>query len=113
MKKIEAIIRPHMFTYVKESLDRIGYNGLTVTEVEGHGRQGGVTQFFRGRKYNLALIPKVKVEIVAAGAKVSRIVKCILKAASTGKEGDGKVFVYGIQEAYQVSSGASGEKVVS
>jgi nitrogen regulatory protein P-II 1 len=113
MQKIEAIIRPSMLSEVKDALDQVGYNGLTLTEVEGHGQQKGVPQEFRGRKFNQDQIPKVKIEIVATARKVPDLIRSILKTASTGKPGDGKIFVYDIREAYQVSSGAKGEKVVS
>ena len=113
MKKIEAIIRPEKFREIKEALEVAGYPGVTVTEVEGHGKQKGVDRKFRGMKYRLELIPKIKLEIVTTPKNVSKIVKAILKAARTNKVGDGKIFVYSIEKAYKISSGEGGEKVVS
>ena len=113
MKKIEAIIRPEKFEDVKSALEEAGYAGLTVTEVEGHGKQKGVTQQWRGRKYKVELLPKMKLEVVAPSKEADKLVKAIIKAAATGSVGDGKIFVYSIDEAYRISSGESGDKVVS
>jgi nitrogen regulatory protein P-II 1 len=113
MKKIEAILRPSKLVDVRAALEKAGYPGLTLTEVEGHGKQKGLTQVFRNRKYQVDFLPKVKVEIVAGGRDAARIVKTILKAARTGKAGDGKIFVSSVETAYRVSSGEKGEKVVS
>jgi nitrogen regulatory protein P-II 1 len=113
MKKIEAIIRPTSFEKVKEALEDAGYPGITVSEVEGHGKQKGMVQQWRGQEYRVELLPKLKLEIVATSKDAAKIVKAILKSASTGKVGDGKVFVYGVDEAYKISSGEEGEKVVS
>ncbi len=112
MKKIEAIIRPDKFEDVKDALKEAGYGGVTVTEVEGHGLQKGVTQQWRGRQYKVELLPKVKLEIVCPDREKNKIIKAIMESAQTGQVGDGKIFVYDIAEAYRISSGESGEKVV-
>jgi nitrogen regulatory protein P-II 1 len=112
MKKIEAIIRPDKFEDVKAALKEAGYGGLTVTEVEGHGLQKGVTQQWRGRQYKVELLPKIKLEIVCPDREKEKIIKAILWSAHTGQVGDGKIFVYDIAESYRISSGESGEKVV-
>jgi len=113
MKKIEAIIRPDKFEDVKAALKEAGYGGLTVTEVEGHGLQKGLTQQWRGRQYKVELLPKVKLEIVCPDREKDKIVRAIMESAQTGQVGDGKVFVYDIAEAYRISSGESGETVVA
>jgi nitrogen regulatory protein P-II 1 len=113
MKKIEAIIRPEKFEEVKAALEEAGYGGITVTEVEGHGKQKGITQQWRGRKYKVELLPKLKLEIVTTSKDSAKLIKAILKSGSTGQVGDGKIFVYAIEEAYKISSGEEGEKVVS
>jgi nitrogen regulatory protein P-II 1 len=113
MKKIEAIIRPDKFEDVKAALKEAGYGGLTVTEVEGHGLQKGVTQQWRGRYYKAELLPKIKLEIVCPEREKEKIIKAILWSAHTGQVGDGKIFVYDIAESYRISSGESGEKVVA
>ncbi len=112
MKKIEAIIRPVMFEKVKNALEEVGYPGITVSEVEGHGKQKGMTQQWRGQEYRVEMLPKLKLEIVSSNKDVGKIVKAILESAKTGKVGDGKVFVYSIEEAYKVSTGEEGEKTV-
>ena len=113
MKKIEAIIRPDKYAEVKKALEAAGCPGLNVTEVAGHGVQKGVHKQFRGLKYHLGEIPKVKLEIVVPAKDERKIVKVILKAACTHKEGDGKIFVSPVEKAWRISSGESGEKVVS
>ncbi len=112
MKKIEAIIRPVKFDDVKMALAETGYGGITVTEVEGHGTQKGFTQVWRGREYKVDLLPKIKLEIVCPEKDTAKLVKAILKSAWTGQAGDGKIFVYEIAEAYRISSGEEGEKVL-
>lgn len=112
MKKIEAIIRPVKFEDVKAALQEAGYGGVTITEVEGHGTQKGFTQVWRGREYKVELLPKIKLEIVCSDKDVPKLVKAIFKSAQTGQVGDGKIFVYTIDEAYRISSGEEGEKVL-
>lgn len=113
MKKIEAIIRPAKLEAVMEALEEVGYPGVTLTEVEGHGKQKGLVQQWRGQEYKVEFLPKVKLEIIAASKEVKKIVQAIMKSASTGQVGDGKVFVSSVEEAYRISSGEEGEKVVS
>lgn len=113
MKKIEAIIRPEKFDSVKKALEQAGYTGVTLTEVEGHGKQKGLSQQFRGWKYKVEFLPKLKLEIVAPSADIDKLVKAIMTSASTGQVGDGKIFVYPIESAYRISSGESGETAVS
>ncbi len=113
MKKIEAIIRPDKFDSVKKALEEAGYTGVTLTEVEGHGKQKGLSQQFRGYKYKVEFLPKLKLEIVAPSADIEKLVKAIISSASTGQVGDGKIFVYTIDEAYRISSGEAGDKAVS
>ncbi len=113
MKKIEAIIRPEKFDSVKKALELAGYTGVTITEVEGHGKQKGLSQQFRGYKYKVEFLPKLKLEIVAPSADVEKLVKAILTSASSGNVGDGKIFVYTIDEVYRISSGETGDTAVS
>jgi nitrogen regulatory protein P-II 1 len=113
VKKIEAIIRPDKFDSVKKALEDAGYTGVTLTEVEGHGKQKGLSQQFRGYKYKVEFLPKLKLEIVAPSADIEKLVKAIITSASTGQVGDGKIFVYGIDEAYRISSGEAGDTAVS
>ena len=113
MKKIEAIIRPDKFDSVKKALEDAGYTGVTLTEVEGHGKQKGLSQQFRGYKYKVEFLPKLKLEIVAPSADIDKLVKAIITSASTGQVGDGKIFVYTIDEAFRISSGEAGDIAVS
>ena len=109
MMKIEAIIQPSRFESVKESLLEIGVEGMTVTEVRGHGRQKGHTEVYRGREYTVDLLPKIKLEMVLADALVNRAVEAILKSAKTGKIGDGKIFLSRIEEAIRIRNEERGE----
>jgi nitrogen regulatory protein P-II 1 len=109
MKKIEAIIQPSRFDSVKEALLEIGVEGMTVTEVRGHGRQKGHTEVYRGREYVVDLIPKTKLEVVLPDALADSVVAAILKAAKTGKIGDGKIFVSKTEEAIRIRNGERGE----
>jgi nitrogen regulatory protein P-II 1 len=109
MKKIEAVIRPTKAGDVYAALGGAKCPGLMMTEIEGHGRQKGVEQEFRGKKYKTELLTKAKIEIVANDEDVDRIVKAIRDAALTGKEGDGKIFVYTIDDAIQIRTGERGK----
>jgi len=109
MKKVEAIIQPARFDSVKEALLEIGVEGMTVTEVRGHGRQKGHTEVYRGREYVVDLLPKVKLEIILPDALTENIVAAILKAAKTGKIGDGKIFVSKIDDSIRIRNGERGE----
>src|SRR5437899_6943565 len=102
MKKIEAIIQPHKLEDVKEALKAIGIDGMTISEVRGHGRQKGHKEVYRGQEYNVDLIPKVKVEVVVAGSRADEIIKALTTAARTGKIGDGKIFIYDVAEAIRI-----------
>jgi len=104
MTKLEAIIRPNRFDAVKEALTQLGIEGMTVSEVRGHGRQKGHTEVFRGREYDVDLIPKVKVELVLLEDQVERAIDAISGAAFTGKIGDGKIFYYNIDGAVRIRS---------
>ncbi len=109
MKKIEAIIRPEKLEAVRSALEAVGYAGLMITEIEGHGRQRGITQQWRGKKYKVEFLPKIKIEIVACDKDVDTIMESIAKAATTGKLGDGKIFVYSIEAALKIRTGEKGE----
>ncbi|HLG31391.1 MAG TPA: P-II family nitrogen regulator [Candidatus Brocadiales bacterium] len=112
MKKIEAIIRPEKVNIVKEALEELGYPGMTVTEVKGHGIQKGVTEMWRGRVFKVDLLSKVKMEIVVTDADVDRLVQAIAKEARTGNIGDGKIFISSIEDAVRIRTGEAGEKAV-
>src|SRR3954468_24644763 len=102
MKKIEAIIQPFKLDEVKEALKGIGIDGMTITEVRGHGRQKGHKEVYRGQEYNVDLLPKVKVELVVPGARADEAIKVLTMAARSGKIGDGKLFVYDVAEAIRI-----------
>jgi nitrogen regulatory protein P-II 1 len=112
MKKIEAIIRSERLQTVLDSLESSGYAGITVTEVEGHGKQKGITQQWRGKEYKVSLISKIKVEIVAKDKDVDKIIKSIIEAAQTGVMGDGRIFVSDISSTYKIRTGESGESTL-
>lgn len=112
MKKIEAIIRPGKLDELKEALSQAGIEGITVSNVLGHGRQKGYTQIYRGQEVRSQLLPKVKLEIVTLDAKVQLVVETIQTVARTGSVGDGKIFVYPIEESVRIRTGESGENAV-
>jgi nitrogen regulatory protein P-II 1 len=112
MKKIEAIIKPFKLEDVKSALMTLGIQGMTVIEVKGFGRQKGHTEIYRGSEYVVDFLPKVKIEIVVADSQVNPAVDAIVKAAKTGKIGDGKVFVYAIESVVRIRTGESGEQAV-
>ncbi len=112
MKKIEAIIQPSRFDSVKNALLEIGVEGMTVTEVRGHGRQKGHTEVYRGREYTLDLLPKVKIEMVLPDQRVDSAIEAILKAAKTGKIGDGKIFLSTVGDAIRIRNDEHGESVL-
>ena len=109
MKKIEAIIRPEKVTEVRQALEKVGFPGLNVSEVEGHGKQKGVVQQWRGEKYRVELLPKVRLEIVVSDKDVNKIVRAISDTAKTGSVGDGKIFVSSVDEVIRIRTGESGE----
>ena len=112
MKKIEAIIKPFKLEDVKEALSSLGVEGMTVTEVKGFGRQKGHTEIYRGSEYTVDFLPKIKVEVVLADNRVAEAVQAIVKAAKTGKIGDGKVFVSSIENAHRIRTEETGEQAV-
>jgi nitrogen regulatory protein P-II 1 len=112
MKKIEAIIKPFKLNEVKEALNELGIQGMTVTEVKGFGRQKGHTEIYRGSEYTVDFLPKVKVETVLPDAQVKVAVEAIIKAAKSGKIGDGKVFVSTIDDAWRIRTDEQGDKAV-
>ena len=112
MKKIEAIIKPFKLEDVKEAITAIGVEGMTVTEVKGFGRQKGHTEIYRGSEYTVDFLPKVKLEIVATDERTEPIVNAIVRAAKTGKIGDGKVFVQPITDAIRIRTEEHGDKAV-
>ena len=112
MKKIEAIIKPFKLEDVKESLAELGVEGMTVTEVKGFGRQKGHTEIYRGSEYTVDFLPKIKVEIVVADGQKDAAVGAIIKAAKTGKIGDGKVFVSTIEDAIRIRTEEKGDSAV-
>jgi len=112
MKKIEAIIKPFKLDEVKDALNEIGIQGMTVTEVKGFDRQKGHTELYRGAEYVIDFIPKIKVEIVTADSLVQKVVSTIERVAKTGKIGDGKIFVYPIEDIVRIRTGERGEAAV-
>jgi nitrogen regulatory protein P-II 1 len=112
MKKIEAIIKPFKLDEVKEALQEVGLQGITVTEAKGFGRQKGHTELYRGAEYVVDFLPKVKVEVIIADTLVERAIEAIIKAARTGKIGDGKIFVTNVEQAVRIRTGESGEAAV-
>ena len=112
MKKIEAIIKPFKLEEVKEALSDLGIEGMTVSKVKGFGRQIGDTEIYRGSEYTVDFLPKIKIEVVLADSIVESATVAIVKAAKTGKIGDGKVFVYNIDEAIRIRTDETGEKAI-
>jgi nitrogen regulatory protein P-II 1 len=112
MKKIEAIIRPFRIDDVREALGEIGVKGMTLTEVKGYGRQKGHTELYRGSEYQIDFLPKIKLEVVVSDNLADKVVDTIIKAAKTGQVGDGKIFVYDVQDAVRVRTGESGESAL-
>jgi len=109
MKKIEAVIQPFKLDEVKEALKAIGIDGMTITEVRGHGRQKGHKETYRGQEYNVDLLPKVKVELVVTDDRCDEVTGAIAKAARTGKIGDGKIFVYEVSQAIRIRNDDRGD----
>ncbi|MDR4509495.1 MAG: P-II family nitrogen regulator [Candidatus Brocadiaceae bacterium] len=112
MKKVEAIIRPERLTIVKDCLEELGYPGMTVTDVKGHGAQRGITEQWRGRTYRVDLLSKVKIEIVVSDQELGKVIECIKKEAQTGSIGDGKIFISPIDEVHRIRTGESGETAI-
>lgn len=112
MKKIEAVIQPHKLDEVKEALKGIGVDGMTVSEVRGHGRQKGHKEVYRGQEYQVDLLPKVKVELVVASERLDQVTGVMMSAARTGKIGDGKIFVYDVAEAIRIRNDDRGDSAL-
>jgi nitrogen regulatory protein P-II 1 len=109
MTKIEAIIRPNKFDPVKDALAALGVEGMTVSEVRGHGRQKGHTETYRGREYDIFLLPKLRIELVVPDDRVDKIVDVISESAATGEIGDGKIFLYAAQDAIRIRNRQCGD----
>ena len=112
MKKIEAIIKPFKLDEVKDKLNELGIQGITVTEVKGFGRQKGHTELYRGAEYVVDFLPKIKMEMVLADSKVEDVVNSIVNTAQTGRIGDGKIFVTNLEEAVRIRTGERGEDAI-
>lgn len=112
MKKVEAIIRPEKLGILLEALKELGYPGMTITEVKGHGVQRGVVQQWRGRQYTVEFLPKIKLEVVIPDSDLTKILTAIKENAQTGEVGDGKVFVMNVEDALRVRTGETGEKAL-
>ena len=109
MKKIEAVIQPFKLEEVKEALKGIGVDGMTITEVRGHGRQKGHKEVYRGQEYTVDLLPKVKVEMIVASGRTDEVIRTVMSAARTGNIGDGKIFIYDVAEAIRIRNDDRGE----
>lgn len=112
MKKIEAIIRPEKLDDVRHALEKAGCTGLMISEIEGHGQQKGLVQQWRGEKYRVELLSKIKIEIVVKNQDVDRIIKTIVEVARTGEIGDGKIFLSPIEDAFKIRTGEKGESAI-
>jgi nitrogen regulatory protein PII len=112
MKKVEAIIKPFKLEEVKDALSALGLEGMTVSEVKGFGRQKGHTEIYRGSEYTVDFLPKIKIEVVLSDSLVDQAVSAIVKAAKTGKIGDGKIFVSPIENAVRIRTEETGESAV-
>jgi nitrogen regulatory protein P-II 1 len=112
MKKIEAILRPHVIDEIRETLSEAGFHGMTISEVKGIGRQKGHTEVYRGSEYHVDLLPKIKLEIFVADEKLDEAVSIIIKIAKSGKVGDGKIFILPVEDAIRVRTEETGEGVL-
>lgn len=112
MKKIEAIIKPFKLDEVKDALNQLGVQGMTVTEVKGFGRQKGHVELYRGAEYDISFVPKVKIEVVVAEGMVQKVVPTIQDKAKTGKIGDGKIFVYDLEDVIRIRTGERGDMAI-
>jgi nitrogen regulatory protein P-II 1 len=112
MKKIEAVVRPHLLEAVKSALQQVGVVGMTVTEVRGFGRQKGHTETYRGSEYKIEMVPKVKIEVALPEDLVESAIDAVLKTAKTGKFGDGKVFVSSLEDVVRIRTGEHGEQAL-
>ena len=112
LKKIEAIIKPFKLAEVREALTELGIEGMTVTEVKGFGRQKGHTEIYRGSEYSVDFVPKIKIEVVLVDSMVESTVAAVVNAAKTGKIGDGKIFVFPIEEAIRIRTDETAERAI-
>ncbi len=112
MKMIAAVIKPYKLDEVKEALDKVGVRGMTVTEVKGYGRQKGHTEHYRGAEYQVVFTPKVKLEIVVSASQAADAVEAIKKTANTGSVGDGKIFVFSLEEVVRIRTGETGDVAI-
>ena len=112
MKKIEAVIQPHKLDEVKDALIGVGVDGMTVSEVRGHGRQKGHTETYRGHEYKIDLLPKIKIEMVTPESNVEKVIEVLSATARSGKIGDGKIFVSPVDDAVRIRNGERGETVL-
>lgn len=112
MKKVEAIIKPHKLEDVKEALTAVGVSGMSVTEIKGFGKQKGHTELYRGAEYVIDFIPKLKIEVVIPDELVEKVVEAIIKAAKTGKIGDGKIFIIPVEDAIRIRTGERGDSAL-
>ena len=112
MKKLEAIIRPHLLESVKDALQALGVQGMTISEVKGFGRQKGHTEVYRGSEYKVEFVPKLKVEVILDDELVEQATEAIVKTARTGKFGDGKIFIFPVDEAVRIRTGEHGVNAV-
>jgi len=108
MKKIEAIIRPEKFEITKDALAELGYGGLSVTEIKGHGNQRGISEEWKGKRYKVDLLQKIKIELIVTDDKVDKLVHTISTLSQTGSIGDGKIFVYDVANVYRIRTGEQG-----
>jgi nitrogen regulatory protein PII len=112
MKKVEAVVRPHLLDAVKTALQDVGIVGMTVTEVKGFGRQKGHTETYRGSEYQVDFLPKVKIEVAVTAEILERVIEAIVRSGKTGKFGDGKVFVTNLEDAVRIRTGERGEEAL-
>lgn len=112
MKKVEAIIKPFKLNEVKDALNEIGINGMTVTDVRGFGRQKGNVEVYRGKEYEVSFLQKVKIEIVIPDSIIDKVIKTIIDKAKTGEIGDGKIFIYSLEDVIRIRTGEKGEMAI-
>ena len=112
MKKIEAIIKPFKLDEVKDALNAIGINGMTVTEVKGFGRQKGHVEVYRGSEYEVSFLPKIKIEVVIPDSIIDKVISTIIEKAKTGNIGDGKIFLYSLEDVIRIRTGDRGEAAI-
>lgn len=112
MKKIEAIIRPEKLDLTKDALEEQGYGGMSVSELKGRGRQKGVSEVWKGKKYRMDLLPKIKIELIVTDENIDKVVQTIIAASQTGSIGDGKIFVYNLVNVYRIRTGEQGNDAI-